>query len=73
MPRRPRLELPEIPFHVTQRVVHRCAILVDDVDRHHLHQLLCNAMHTHRINIHAYVFMGNHIHLVLTPNGRNAL
>jgi len=30
----PRLELPGIPLHVTQRGVNRCAIFLDDDDRH---------------------------------------
>jgi putative transposase len=41
MPRRPRLELPGCPLHVTQRGVNRCAIFVDGVDRRHFYELLC--------------------------------
>ena len=73
MPRRQRLELPGVPLHVTQRGVNRCAIFVDDHDREHLHELLCAAMTDHAIPVHAYVFMGNHIHLLLTPQERHAL
>lgn len=73
MPRRPRLQLPGTPFHVTQRGVNRCAIFVDDVDRHHFHDLLCDAMDEHRIAVHAYVFMGNHVHLLLTSPESGAL
>ncbi|MBB2758120.1 UNVERIFIED_ORG: hypothetical protein GGR68_002278 [Xanthomonas campestris] len=35
MPRQPRLELPGVPMHVVQRGVNRCAISLDDGDRHH--------------------------------------
>lgn len=73
MPRRPRLELPGTPLHVIQRGVNRCAIFVDDIDRRHYYDLLCDAANTHDIAIHAYVFMGNHIHLLLTSPQPNAL
>ncbi|HSC09608.1 MAG TPA: transposase, partial [Rhodanobacteraceae bacterium] len=35
MPRRPRLDLPGVPLHITHRGVNRCAIFIDDEDRHH--------------------------------------
>ncbi len=73
MPRRPRLQLPGYPLHVTQRGVNRCAIFVDNIDRHHFYELLCEAMAEHSIGVHAYVFMGNHVHLLLTPPEREAL
>jgi putative transposase len=62
-----------VPLHVTQRGVNQCAIFVDDVDRRHLHGLLCDAMSRQRIAVHAYVFMGNHVHLLLTTPDRDAL
>lgn len=73
MPRQTRLELPGIPLHVTQRGVNRCAIFVDDEDREHFHGLLCEGMSEHDVPVHAYVFMGNHIHLLVTPPKRHAL
>lgn len=73
MPRRTRLELPGHPLHVIQRGVNRCAIFVDDLDRHHLYDLLQGAMAEHGIAVHAYVFMGNHVHLLLTPPEREVL
>lgn len=73
MPRRTRLELPGCPLHVTQRGVNRCAIFVDDLDRHHFYDLLCEAMAEHGIAVHAYVFMGNHVHLLLTSPEREVL
>lgn len=73
MPRQPRLELPGVPLHVTQRGVNRCAIFIDDEDREHFRELLCQAMSDHKIPVHAYVFMGNHIHLLVTPPERQLL
>ncbi|HET6632673.1 MAG TPA: transposase [Rhodanobacteraceae bacterium] len=72
MPRRPRLQLPGVPLHVTQRGVNRGAIFIDHLDRLHYHELLCEAAQEHAIAVHAYVFMSNHTHLLLTstqPDG----
>lgn len=73
MPRQPRLELPGSPLHITQRGVNRCAIFVDDDDRRHFYRLLHEATAENGIAVHAYVFMGNHIHLLATPPAREAL
>jgi putative transposase len=66
MPRQPRLELPGIPLHVTQRGVNRCAIFVDDDDRHHYRRLLREASQKYAVSVHAFVLMDNHVHLLLT-------
>ncbi|HET7931071.1 MAG TPA: transposase [Rhodanobacteraceae bacterium] len=73
MPRQPRLRISGVPLHITQRGVNRCAIFVDDADRRHLYRLLCDATVEHGIAVHAYVFMGNHIHLLLTATDGDAL
>jgi putative transposase len=73
MPRQPRLHLPGVPLHVIQRGVNRCAIFVDDTDRRHLYQLLVDISGEHDIAVHAYVFMGNHVHLLLTSPQCDAL
>jgi putative transposase len=65
MPRTARLELPGIPMHVTQRGVNRCAIFLDDQDRHHYRRVLHDACCKHGVAIHAYVLMDNHVHLLL--------
>ncbi|HET7560882.1 MAG TPA: transposase [Rhodanobacteraceae bacterium] len=72
MPCQPRLHVPDIPLHVTQRGVNRCAIFVDDTDRQHLRQLLFDIAVEHGIAVHAYVFMDNHAHLLLTSPQRDA-
>ncbi len=66
MPRRPRLELPGVPLHVTQRGVNRAAIFLDDDDRDHYRRLLHDACIAHDVAVHAYVLMGNHVHLLLS-------
>lgn len=67
MPRRPRLELPGIPLHVTHRGVNRAATFLDDEDFSHYRQRLGDALAAHGIALHAYVLMSNHVHLLLTP------
>lgn len=67
MPRRPRLELPGIPLHVTHRGVNRAATFMDDEDFSQYRQRLGHALAGHGIALHAYVLMTNHVHLLLTP------
>lgn len=50
---------------MTQRGVNRCAIFVDDDDRHHFRRLLRGACRKHDVEIHAFVLMDNHVHLLL--------
>lgn len=66
MPRRPRLEIPGIPLHITQRGVNRGAIFLDDDDRRHFLHLLRLASRESALAIHAYVLMDNHFHLLLS-------
>ena len=66
MPRRPRLELPGCAMHLTQRGVNRCAVFLDDEDFNHYRQTLHDVFSEHSIQLHAYVLMTNHVHLLLT-------
>ena len=73
MPRRPRLVLPDVPLHVTQRGVNRAAIFMDDEDRHLYRRLLRQACVAHQVAVHAFVLMDNHVHLLVTPASASAL
>lgn len=68
MPRQARLEIPGIPLHITQRGVNRCAIFLDDEDRRHYLRLLGESAARHGLCIHAYVLMGNHVHLLVSSD-----
>jgi len=72
MPRRARLELPGVPLHVTHRGVNRCAIFMDDEDRHHYLRLLGLFARQRGVAIHAYVLMSNHVHLLSSSAGPGA-
>jgi len=66
MPRTARLEIPGIPMHVTHRGVNRAAVFIDDIDRSTYLHLLGEALLKHSVALHAYVLMGNHVHLLLS-------
>jgi putative transposase len=66
MPRRPRLELPGCAMHLTQRGVNRCAVFLDDDDFSHYLQTIRAVFSSAEIQLHAYVLMTNHVHMLLT-------
>jgi putative transposase len=72
MPRQSRLDVPGIPLHITHRGVNRCAVFVDDDDRHHFLCLLGLFSKQHGLDVHAYVLMGNHVHLLVTSRVHGA-
>jgi len=67
MPRRARLSLPGIPWHIIQRGNNRavCFNAAEDY-RRYLDELTVLAQRF-GCAIHAYVLMTNHVHLLLTP------
>ena len=73
MPRLARLVVPGMPLHITQRGVNRAAIFLDDEDRLHFRTVLHDALATHAIDLHAYVLMDNHVHLLATPRDSPSL
>jgi len=66
MPRTPRLMLPGVPLHITQRGVNKGIIFLNDEDRHHFRCLLREALQSGNITLHAFVLMDNHVHLLVT-------
>ena len=67
MPRRARLAVPGIPWHIIQRGNNRSTCFITDVDcENYLSILNEQAMH-YGCAIHSYVLMANHIHILLTP------
>ena len=73
MPRLPRYVLPGQPQHVIQRGNNRCPIFVADEDYGCVRHYLQEACAHHGCHIHAYVFMTNHIHLLLTPDSEDSI
>jgi putative transposase len=73
MPRTPRLELPGVPQHVIQRGNNRAACFFGDADRRFYLRCLREAADRRGCEVHAYVLMTNHVHLLVTPPEAGAL
>lgn len=67
MARLPRLDLPGVPQHIVQRGNNRLPCFLDDGDRLRYLTLLREALLATGVQLHAYVLMDNHVHLLATP------
>ena len=67
MPRRPRVHLDGIPLHIVQRGHNREACFFSEEDYHTYLHWLHEALKEARCELHAYVLMTNHVHLLVTP------
>lgn len=73
MPRRPRFDITDIPQHVIQRGNNRQPCFLAESDYRRYLDFLSDACETHGCNLHAYVLMTNHVHLLVTPTRLRAL
>ncbi len=73
MPRKPRFFLPSIPVHAIQRGNNRQAIFFDTADYVYYLDKLKEASIKYRCQIHAYVLMTNHVHVLVTPGNQDSL
>ena len=67
MPRRPRLVLRDVPLHIIQRGNNRQKCFLTDSDYLVYLDLLRRGAAGAACDIHAYVLMSNHVHLLVTP------
>jgi putative transposase len=67
MPRPPRIVLPGVPLHVTQRGVDRAPTFLAPEDYAYYRWMLRDSAAHAGCLVHAYVLMENHIHLLVTP------
>lgn len=67
MPRRARLAVAGIPWHIIQRGNNRSACFYSDQDYLRYLDTLNEQAVKYGCQIHAYVLMTNHVHLLLTP------
>lgn len=72
MARPPRIEVPGVPLHIVQRGNNRSACFLGDLDRRLYLKWLWHAAAARGCDIHAYVLMSNHVHLLLTPKTQGA-
>ena len=73
MARLPRLTLAGYPHHVILRGNNRQAIFKDSADMQRLLDLLQTHAKEQGVQVHAYVLMSNHLHLLLTPLQNDSL
>jgi putative transposase len=73
MPRKPRFYLPDVPAHVIQRGNNRQAVFFCDDDCRAYLTWLREGAARHGCAIHAYALMTNHVHLLVTPETRDAI
>jgi putative transposase len=73
MARLPRYCLPDYPQHVIQRGNNRSPIFIADEDYSCYVDCLLDAIQRYAAEIHAYVFMTNHVHLLMTPRRSDSL
>ena len=67
MPRRPRIHLSGLPLHIVQQGHNRDACFFSEEDYLAYHEWLGEAIRATGCQLHAYVQMTNHVHLLLTP------
>ncbi len=73
MPRPPRYELLDVPQHVVQRGNNRQPTFLGERDYQAYLHFLCECARERACDIHAYVLMTNHVHLLLTPRRPKAI
>ena len=73
MPRRPRVIIPGVAHHVTQRGNNRQQIFFSDADRRFYLHLLTRHSVRYGTRILGYCLMTNHVHLVVLPERENSL
>ncbi len=67
MPRRARIAVPGIVWHIIQRGNNRCACFYAEEDYCKYLDILRDQAKAHGCAVHAYVLMTNHVHLLVTP------
>ena len=73
MPRRSRIDFPGLPQHIVVRGNDRRPIFFRDSDRLFFLERLAESLTTRGCDIHAFVLMSNHVHLLATPRCAGAL
>ena len=73
MARLPCFSIPGQPQHVIQRGNNRDVIFVADEDYYFYLEKLKDACQKFQCDIHAYVLMTNHVHLLMTPHSENSI
>ena len=73
MPRKQRFFIPEVPVHIVQRGNNRQPIFFDDGDYWAYLNWLKEGASRYGCDVHTYVLMTNHVHVLLTPRERESV
>lgn len=73
MARLPRIIVPNVPHHITQRGNRRQQTFFDDSDYKVYVKHLFGLANDYRVRIISYCLMPNHVHLLLVPPSKEAL
>ncbi len=73
MPRRPRMYFPGLPYHIIQRGNNREACFFEIEDYQYYLELLTELSKRFGVDLHAFVLMTNHIHLLATPKDSDSI
>jgi putative transposase len=73
MARLPRLVIPNQPLHIMHRGNNRQGIFESEEDIVRIKEDICYALEKSGCQLHTYVIMTNHLHLLLTPESKEQL
>jgi putative transposase len=73
MARLSRIDVPDVPQHLIVRGCNRCDLFRDETDRWIFMNRLEKALTEWGCDLHAYVFMSNHVHLLATGREYGAI
>ncbi len=73
MARKRRICPPGLPVHVVQRGNNRQVCFADEADLRAYANWLREAADKYAIEVHAWVFMTNHVHLLMTPKSSDSI
>jgi putative transposase len=73
VPRKPRFFLPGVPVHIVQRGHSREPVFFENSDYNAYLEWLSEAAIRYDCDIHAYVLMTNHVHILATPKDKQGI
>ena len=73
MPRKPRIVIPELAYHVTQRGNYRQNVFGKDQDYKQYGYWMTAYSSKYGLDILAYCLMKNHVHFIVVPHNKDSL
>ena len=73
MPRRTRMYLPDLPYHVVQRGNNREPCFIEPEDYQFYLDLWKQLSKRYGVSVHGFCLMTNHIHFLVTPAGQTSI